>query len=235
MRNYDWNKLLVDRGLMTSSEEIAFSEKHRIYYQANYDSNGSLINKSEMEPYFGKPHLHFHGRKHQYLTFRHPSIVDLIYAISNGTPEIVQWSSNQSAKHSLIICQPHNGVFFAKAWMARPLGNYAWPVLKLLSSHTEVLSVFSMSNDDPCSYQRWKEGKCARAIEWIPHPTTFGKLVDFGTAEPNDPTYDNNDFSYMDVNRALEKTGHAGHHIPPLKSKDEEVLAWKVYLPDILK
>lgn len=235
MSTNDWNKLLVDRGLMTAPESIAVFEKHRAYYQVNHDSNGYLIDKSKMEPYFGKPHLHYHGRKHQYLAFRHPSIVDLIYAISNGRPEIVQWSANQSAKHSLIISQPHNGTFFANAWMAPPLENYANPILKLLSSHTEVLSIYSMSNDDPCSYQRWKDGKCVRAIEWIPHPITFGKFVDFGTQESNDPTYDNDDFSYIDVNRALEGSGHAGHLIPPRKSKDEEVLAWKVYLPDIMK
>jgi hypothetical protein len=96
-----------------------------------------------------------------------------------------------------------------------------------------VLSIYSSGNDDPCSYQRWKGGKCVRALEWVPHPENYGKLVDFGTNEPNDPTYDER-LWYTDVNRSLEETGHAGHLIPPMKSKNEEVLAWKIHMPDIL-
>ena len=227
MSTHDWNKLLVDRGLMTQSQQAAVSEKHRRYYQAKHDTKGGLNDKSQMEPYFGKPHTGYHGRKHQYLTFLHPSIVDLIYAISGGQPEIVDWSPGQSAKHCLMISQPHNGSFFVNAWMGRPLGNYASPILKLLSSHTEVLSIYSSSNDDPCSYQRWKDGKCVRAIEYIPNNDGLGEVVDFGIDEFNDPTYEKQPY-YTDVNRALERSGQAGHLIPPRKSKDEEVLAWKI-------
>ena len=234
MSTHDWNKFLVDRGLMTKSDEAAFNAKHEIYYKRSYYAEGRKVDRSEMEPYFGKPHLQFHRRKRQYLAFRYPSIVDLIYAISSRKPEIVDWSSSQSAKHCLIISQPHNGSFFVNAWIGRPLGNYASPILKLLSSHTEVLSIYSSSNDDPCSYQRWKAGKCVRAIEYIPNNDGLGEVVDFGKDKFNDPTYEKRPW-YMDVNRALEASGHAGHLIPPRKSKDEEVLAWKIYMPDILK
>jgi hypothetical protein len=120
MSTHDWNKLLVDRGLMTRSEEDDFSEKHRVYHQANYNSNGSQIDKSELEPYFGKPNLQYHRRKRQYLAFRHPSIVYLIYTISNRQPEIVPWMAGHSARHSLIISQPHNGTFFVNAGCPDP-------------------------------------------------------------------------------------------------------------------
>lgn len=234
MDTYDWDKLLIDRGLMTESEATTFQNSSSIYHRKHYESHGQKIDKSEMEPFFGKEALQYHGRKRSFLAFRHESIVDLIYAISTARPEIVPWSAAQSAKHSLIVSQPHNGVFFANAWRVAPLGDYTSPILKLLSSHAEVLSIYSSSNDDPCSYQCWREGKCVRAIEWIPHPQTLGKVIDFGASQLDDPTYVDRPW-YDDINRALEVSGYAGHRIPPLKSKDDEAYAWKVYLPDILK
>ena len=113
MSTYNWHKLLVDRGLMTKSEETTFGEKSTLYHQRKYKS----LDKSQMEPFFGQENLQYHRRKCSYLAFQHDSIVDLVHSISSRRAE----------------------------------------------------------------------------------------------------------------------TGRAGHLIPPRKSKDEEVLAWKVYLPDIIK
>jgi len=234
MSSHDWNKLLIDRGMMTTAEVDVFYKKSSIYYQRCTDAGKAPINRYGMEPFFGEPELSFCVRKRRFLAFRHPSIVNLIRAISNERPEIVPWFADQHIKNSLVISQPHNGTFFAKPWMGSPLGNYASPILKLLSSHTEVLSIYSASGDDPCSYQRWEDGKCVRAIEYVPNNDGLGEVVDFGKDKFNDPTYEKRPW-YMDVNRALEASGHAGHLIPPRKSRDEEVLAWKVYMPDILK
>ena len=227
-------KILVDRGMMTESEETKFNARSQAYHRDHRNPDGSLLDKSYLAPFYGKHPLQFHRRRRSYLAFRHESIIDLVYSISNQRPEIIKWSANASEKHSLIISQPHEGTFFAVAWRKDPLGDYTSPILKLLSSHTEVLSIYSTSNTDPCSFQRWKDGKCARAIEWIPNNESFGEVIDFGQDGFNDPTYEGRPW-YDDVNRALELSGHAGHLIPPRKSKDEEVFAWKIYLPDILK
>ena len=233
MSTDDWDKLLVDRGLMTDTERAAFYEHCEAYYGADTYPDGTKINKSEMAPFFGKHPLQFDSRRCGYFAFRHDSILDLISSISIRRPEITLWPTYE--KHSLIISQPHNGTFFAVAWGLEPLGNYSAPILKLLSSHTEILSVYSRSNTDPCSYQRWQDGKCVRAIEWIPNnKDSLGKVVDFGTDGFNDPTYENRP-RFTDINRAIEASGHEGHLIPPRKSKDEEVFAWKLYLPGILK
>jgi hypothetical protein len=226
------NRVLVDRGLMTKTDATAFYEQHSAYYEAHRHPDGSRMDKSEMAPYFGKEPLNFNSRKCSYFAFRHDSIADLISAISTRRPEITMWPNY--TKHELIISQPHNGTYFAIGWCTNPLGNYSSPILKLLSGYAEVLSIYSTSAGDPCSFQRWQNGKCIRAIEWIPHSNLSGKVVDFGTANFNDPIYENKP-TFMDINRAIESSGHAGHLIPPRKSKDEEVLAWKIHLPDILK
>jgi len=230
----DWDKLLVDRGLMTETEAADFYKQSEVYYSTHSHIDGSTLDKSEMAPFFGKDPLQFDSRRCGYLAFRHDSILDLISSISIRRPEITTWPAYE--KHSLIISQPHNGTFFAVAWGLEPLGNYSAPMLKLLSGHTEVLSVYSRSNTDPCSYQRWRDGKCIRAIEFIPNVTSdgLGKVVDFGPDEFNDPTYEKRP-CFTDINRALKLSGHAGHLIPPRKKKDDEVFAWKLYLPDILK
>ena len=230
----DWDKLLVDRGLMTETEAAGFYKQSEVYYGAHRHPDGSMLDKSELAPFFGKAQLQFDSRRCGYLAFRHDSILDLISSISIRRPEVTSWPAHE--KHCLTISQPHNGTFFAEAWGLEPLGKYSAPILKLLSSHAEILSIYSRSNTDPCSYQRWRDGKCVRAIEFIPNVTSdgLGKVVDFGTDEFNDPTYEKRPW-FTDINRALELSGHAGHLIPPRKTKDDEVLAWKLYLPDILK
>ena len=227
MNKQDWESLLIDRGSMTKTEAEEFGVNSSAYFRPPHSDR---LDKSDIPPFFGRPALQYHGRKRQYLAFKHASIVDLVYAISASTPEIMPWSADVFVKDHIVISQPHNGVFFANVWGHLPLGNYSSSFLKMLSGHTEVFSIYSSSNDDPCSYQVWRDGKCMRAIEWIPHPQTHGSLVDIGQPQSHDPTYQERPW-YDDVNRALETLGYAGHRIPPLKSKSEGVFAWKVRLP----
>ncbi len=229
MNAKDLQKFEVDRGLMTEAQEESFWEDYRVYNKLPNYTDGKPTDKSEIAPFFGKPSLCFHGRKHDYIAFKPSSFWDLMYTISTSEPRLTTWPNRPLKPVSLVVTQPHEGVFFALVRRPVPLGNQGCSILKLLSSHTEIMSYYSMSNDDPCSYQIWRDGKCVRAIEWIPHHETYGRQVDIGTPRKDDPIYEDRIW-YMDVNRALEKRGFAGHRIPPLKSKDDEAYALEITL-----